>query len=155
MEPNSLDKIINLKKEKLNSLKNELNINDLKNKIDKFDKFFDFKKSIEKNFSLGKISLIAEIKKASPSAGIIIENYNPVDIASTYKKNNATCLSVLTEENFFHGSLDHINEIKNRNFSPSFDKVEQEKEVKENPDRNYTLSLPFTSNRCEKIRKGH
>ena len=45
----------------------------------------------------------------------------------------------------------HINEIKNRNFSPSFDKVEQEKEVKENPDRNYTLSLPFTSNRCEKI----
>ena len=114
MEPNSLDKIINLKKEKLNSLKNELNINDLKNKIDKFDKFFDFKKSIEKNFSQGKISLIAEIKKASPSAGIIIENYNPVDIASTYEKNNATCLSVLTEENFFHGSLDHINEIKKK-----------------------------------------
>ena len=114
MESNSLDKIINLKKEKLNSLKNELNINDLKNKIDKFDKFFDFKKSIEKNFSQGKISLIAEIKKASPSAGIIIENYNPVDIASTYEKNNATCLSVLTEENFFHGSLDHINEIKKK-----------------------------------------
>ena len=114
MEPNSLDKIINLKKEKLNSLKNELNINDLKNKIDKFDKFFDFKKSIEKNFSQGKISLIAEVKKASPSAGIIIENYNPVDIASTYEKNNATCLSVLTEENFFHGSLDHINEIKKK-----------------------------------------
>ena len=114
MEPNSLDKIINLKKEKLNSLKNELNINDLKNKIDKFDKFFDFKKSIEKNFSQGKISLIAEIKKASPSAGIIIENYNPVGIASTYEKNKATCLSVLTEENFFHGSLDHINEIKKK-----------------------------------------
>ena len=114
MESNSLDKIINLKKEKLNSLKNELNTNDLKSKIDKFDKFFDFKKSIEKNFSQGKISLIAEIKKASPSAGIIIENYNPVDIASTYEKNNATCLSVLTEENFFHGSLDHINEIKKK-----------------------------------------
>ena len=114
MEPNSLDKIINLKKEKLNSLKNELNTNDLKNKIDKFDKFFDFKKSIEKNFFQGKISLIAEIKKASPSAGIIIENYNPVGIASTYEKNKATCLSVLTEENFFHGSLDHINEIKKK-----------------------------------------
>ena len=114
MVPNKLDKIINLKKEKLNSLKNELNTNDLKSKIDKFDKFFDFKKSIEKNFSQGKISLIAEIKKASPSAGIIIENYNPVDIASTYEKNNATCLSVLTEENFFHGSLDHINEIKKK-----------------------------------------
>ena len=114
MESNSLDKIINLKKEKLNSLKKKLNINNLNNKIEKFDKYFDFKKSIENNFSQGKISLIAEIKKASPSAGTIIENYNPVDIASAYEKNKATCLSVLTEENFFHGSLDHITEIKKK-----------------------------------------
>ncbi len=114
METNSLDKIINLKKKKLNSLKNHFKIDDLQNKIDKFDKYFDFKKSIETNISQGKISLIAEIKKASPSAGIIIENYNPIDIASTYEKNKATCLSVLTEENFFQGSLDHIAEIKKK-----------------------------------------
>ena len=114
MESNSLDKIINLKKEKLNSLKSEHKIDDLKKKIDNFDKFFDFKKSIENNISLGKISLIAEIKKASPSAGIIIDNYNPVNIATIYEKNKATCLSVLTEENFFHGSLDHIYEIKKK-----------------------------------------
>ena len=114
MESNSLDKIINLKKEKLNSLKSEYKIDDLKKRIDNFDKFFDFKKSIENNISLGKISLIAEIKKASPSAGIIIDNYNPVNIATIYEKNKATCLSVLTEENFFHGSLDHINEIKKK-----------------------------------------
>ena len=114
MESNSLDKIINLKKEKLNSLKSEYKIDDLKKRIDNFDKFFDFKKSIENNFSLGKISLIAEIKKASPSAGIIIDNYNPVNIATIYEKNKATCLSVLTEENFFYGSLDHINEIKKK-----------------------------------------
>ena len=114
MVPNTLDKIINLKKEKLNSLKNELNIDDLINRIDKFDKYFNFKKSIETNTSKGKISLIAEIKKASPSAGVIIENYNPVDIASTYERNKATCLSVLTEENFFKGSLDHITEIKKK-----------------------------------------
>ena len=114
MVPNKLDKIINLKKEKLNSLKNELNIDDLINRIDKFDKYFNFKKSIENNTSKGKISLIAEIKKASPSAGVIIENYNPVDIASTYERNKATCLSVLTEENFFKGSLDHITEIKKK-----------------------------------------
>ena len=114
MESNSLDKIINLKKEKLNSLKSEYKIDELKKRIDNFDKFFDFKKSIENNVSLGKISLIAEIKKASPSAGIIIENYNPVNIATIYEKNKATCLSVLTEENFFNGSLDHINEIKKK-----------------------------------------
>ncbi len=112
MSLNSLDKIINLKKEKLNSLKNKLNIDDLKNKINKFDKYFDFKKAIENNFSKGKISLIAEVKKASPSAGVIIEDYNPVDIASIYEKNKATCLSVLTEENFFQGNLDHIIQIK-------------------------------------------
>ena len=111
---NSLDKIINFKKKELNSLKNELNIDDLKNKIDKFDKYFDFKKKIENNVLNGKISLIAEVKKASPSAGVIIEDYNPVDIASIYEKNKATCLSVLTEENFFQGSLDHIIKIKKK-----------------------------------------
>ena len=101
METNSLERIIDKKKEKLNSLKNQFKVDELKNKIDKFDKYFDFKKALEKNISQGKISLIAEIKKASPSAGIIIENYNPIDIASNYEKNKATCLSVLTEENFF------------------------------------------------------
>ena len=55
MKTNSLDKIINLKKEKLSSLKNHYKVDDLQNKIDKFDKYFNFKKSIETNISLGKI----------------------------------------------------------------------------------------------------
>ncbi len=100
MESNSLDKIINKKKEKLILLKNKLNIKDLKYKIDKFDKYLDFKEKIFSNFSQGKFSLIAEIKKSSPSAGVIIENYDPVDIATIYEKNKTTCLSVLTEEIF-------------------------------------------------------
>ena len=112
MENNSLDKIINKKKEKLNLLKDKLVIEDLKYKIDKFDKYLDFKEKIYSNFSKGKFSLIAEIKKASPSAGVIIENYNPTNIASIYEKNNATCLSVLTEQDFFNGNLDHISKIK-------------------------------------------
>ena len=114
MESNSLDKIINKKKEKLNLLKNKLNIKDLKYKIDKFDKYSDFKEKIFSNLSQGKFSLIAEIKKASPSAGLIIEDYDPVDIAEIYEKNKATCLSVLTEEDFFNGSLDHIAKIKEK-----------------------------------------
>ena len=112
MEFNSLDTIINKKKEKLNLLKNKIEIKDLKFKIDKFNKYLDFKEKINSNFSRGKFSLIAEIKKASPSAGIIIEDYNPVEIATIYEKNKATCLSVLTEEDFFNGSLDHISKIK-------------------------------------------
>tara|TARA_B100001121_G_scaffold283547_1_gene277711 strand:- start:769 stop:1560 length:792 start_codon:yes stop_codon:yes gene_type:complete len=112
MEANSLDKIINKKKEKLYFIKKKFKIEDLKNKIDKFDKFFNFKEKIYSNFSKGKFSLIAEIKKSSPSAGVIIENYNPTDIAKIYEKNNATCLSVLTEEDFFNGDLIHISKIK-------------------------------------------
>ena len=114
MKSNSLDTIINKKKEQLNLLKNKIKIEDLKYKINKFNKYLDFKKKIYSNFSKGKFSLIAEIKKASPSAGIIIKDYNPVKIASIYEKNKATCLSVLTEENFFNGSLEHISEIKEK-----------------------------------------
>ena len=114
MEFNSLNKIINKKKEKLNILKKKLKFEDLKYKIDKIGKFQDFKQKIYSNYSNGKFSIIAEIKKASPSAGVIIQNYNPVNIAEVYEKNKATCLSVLTEEDFFHGNLDHISKIKEK-----------------------------------------
>ena len=114
MASNSLDKIIEKKIEKLNLLKNKLKIEDLEYKIDKFDKYLDFKEKIFSNFSKGKFSIIAEIKKTSPSAGVIIENYNPVNIAKIYEKNKATCLSVLTEEDFFYGNLVHISKIKQK-----------------------------------------
>ncbi len=72
-----------------------------KNKIDENKSFIDFKEKIENNINNDKISIIAEIKKASPSAGIIIDDYNPVNIAQIYSDNKVTCLSVLTEEEFF------------------------------------------------------
>ena len=53
-----------------------------------------------------KFHLLAEIKKASPSAGVIIKDYNPVNISKKFYENKATCLSVLTEEDFFQGNLD-------------------------------------------------
>ncbi len=82
--------------------------------IDKNDTFINFKDKIQKNLKNKQFSIIAEIKKASPSAGIIIKDYNPVEIADIYNLNNATCLSVLTEEDFFLGKLKHISEIKER-----------------------------------------
>ena len=114
MGSNFLEEIINKKKEILNLFKNKFKIEDLNYKIKKYEKYFDFKEKIKSNFSEGKFSLIAEIKKASPSAGVIIEDYNPVTIAGIYEKNKATCLSVLTEEDFFSGSLDHISKIKEK-----------------------------------------
>ena len=114
MANNILDKIINKKAQRLNELKKNVSIEALKIKIDQNKTYFDFKKKIENNILKNKISLIAEIKKASPSAGIIVDNYNPVDIAQKYLDNKATCLSVLTEEDFFLGNLIHMHKIKEK-----------------------------------------
>jgi len=114
MSENILEKIIKNKIEKIDILKKSISINSLKEKINKNKFFINFKEKIENRVKCKKISIIAEIKKASPSAGIIINDYNPVDIAQTYNDNKATCLSVLTEEDFFLGNLIHISKIKQK-----------------------------------------
>ena len=114
MSENILEKIIKTKIEKIDVLKKSLKIDSLKNKIDENKSFIDFKEKIENNINNDKISIIAEIKKASPSAGIIIDDYDPVNIAQIYNDNKATCLSVLTEEDFFLGNLIHITKIKQK-----------------------------------------
>jgi indole-3-glycerol phosphate synthase len=111
---NSLNKIIIKKEQKLNELKKTISIATLKEEIHKNKPFINFKEKIEYNIFNNKISLIAEIKKASPSSGIIVKNYNPVDIAKKYYENKATCLSVLTEEDFFQGNLIHMHKIKQK-----------------------------------------
>ena len=114
MSENILNKIIENKKNKINKLKKEISIESLSQKINKNKTYLQFKEKILRNHNDDKVSIIAEIKKASPSAGVIIENYNPVDIANIYQSNKATCLSVLTEEDFFLGNLIHISKIKEK-----------------------------------------
>lgn len=62
--------------------------------------------------SHGPVGLIAEVKKASPSAGIIREDFHPVEIARIYESSGAACLSVLTDEHFFKGHLDYLRDVR-------------------------------------------
>ena len=107
---NVLHKIIQDKKESLKILKKDNTLDALEAKIKNFNNFLDFKETIAKNKN---VSLIAEIKKASPSAGVLVKDFNHLNIAKMYIENGATCLSVLTEEKHFLGKLDYIKDIKN------------------------------------------
>jgi len=109
---NVLEKIIKQKKEDINKIKKNISSSEIQKNIKNFNNFFDFKNTIIQREKNNKISLIAEIKKASPSAGIIVENFDHKKIAKIYSDNDAACLSVLTEEKFFLGNLEFIKDIK-------------------------------------------
>jgi len=111
---NVLEKIINQKKIDLLVTKKEYTNNLLDELIKQNKSYINFKNRIADNINYNKISVIAEIKKASPSAGLIIEQYNPIAIAENYILNGATCLSILTEEKFFLGNLQHMCDVKNK-----------------------------------------
>ena len=104
----TLDKIVINKKNDIEKYKKLFTIKDLKKKISLYKNYINFKDRLEKN----KVSVIAEIKKASPSAGVIVHNYEPVTIAKQFINSGADCISILTEENYFKGKLEHIEEVK-------------------------------------------
>ena len=108
---NILKKIIQDKKEALKFFKKNNSLDFLEKKIKEYKLFYNFKEAIDNNEG---VSLISEIKKASPSAGILVKEFNHLDIAKMYIDNGATCLSVLTEEKYFLGKLDYITDIKNK-----------------------------------------
>jgi indole-3-glycerol phosphate synthase len=114
MSKDVLKEIIKKKIEKIDLLKKTISLDALNKQIDQNKSFINFKDKIQNNVDNNKISLIAEIKKASPSAGVIMDNYNPIEIAKIYNNNKATCLSILTEEDFFLGKLSHISEVKEK-----------------------------------------
>jgi len=107
---NILEKIIQDKKATLSLTKKVYSLDFLEKKIKDLNCFYDFKKKIQENDG---VSLISEIKKASPSAGVLVKEFDHLNIAKIFTNNNSTCLSVLTEEKYFFGKLDYILDIKN------------------------------------------
>jgi len=112
MTENILQNIIKKKEIRIAELKKKRPLESIPQHTPDSMSYVNFKERIENNIKENNFSIIAEIKKASPSAGILVENYKPIDIAKIYYKNGATCLSVLTEEDFFLGNLSHIYKIK-------------------------------------------
>ena len=108
---NILDKIIADKKIEVSCRKSQQSLDQLKERLRALPKCRNFYKAVTKLDNRG-INVIAEVKKASPSAGIIREDFDPVAIAQTYRKCGANAISVLTDEKYFQGRLEYINQIR-------------------------------------------
>ena len=106
---NILDEIVAKTKSKLEEKKQGLSLEELSSKID-FEnlKETNFKKSLQNKAE----AIIAEIKKASPSAGIISDNFDPVLKSKEYESFGASALSILTEEDYFLGNIKYLKDVK-------------------------------------------
>ncbi len=108
--PTILDNIVTKTSEDLKKRKKELHFNDL-HSLEGFEKNrIPFKTALQK---VG-VSVIAEVKKGSPSKGIIREDFNPLDIALRYQDGGASAISVLTDEPFFKGDIQYLSDISKR-----------------------------------------
>lgn len=107
-----LDKILSTKVLEVDQQKSLLNLDDIKLRIDDASPGKGFINAIQERNKKGLVSVIAEIKKASPSKGIIREDFSPTEIAKQYETNGATCLSILTDEKYFQGSLDYLKQVR-------------------------------------------
>jgi len=103
-----LDRIIALKKEEIERRKKTLPLGRLKERIAQQKPPLDFALALKGNH----IRLIAEVKQASPSRGMFSPNLNPTELAQTYAEGGAAAISVLTEANYFQGSIDHLAAIR-------------------------------------------
>ena len=103
-----LSNIIEEKKRELKSLKSTVSLKEIRKRAEDAENNREFKKSLTNN----PINIIAEIKKASPSKGVIREDFDPVEIAKIYQDNGAAAISVLTDNTFFQGDIQYVSQIR-------------------------------------------
>jgi len=87
------------------------------------------------------VALIGEVKRASPSKGLLRADFDPLDLAMTYAANGAAAISVVTDEKFFQGSLDYLAQIRRGNLTP--DPWSQQQGPLRHPERGGGTPLPF------------
>jgi indole-3-glycerol phosphate synthase len=107
-----LQKIAAYKREEVAAAKRAWPLADIEREATAADTPRGFAKAIARRLADGGYALVAEIKKASPSKGLIRDDYNPAALAAAYQSGGATCLSVLTDGPSFAGSLDHLRQAR-------------------------------------------
>ena len=111
MAKNILEKILTHKRAEVEQRRGEKPLEQLQEQVRGLERPRNFFKAVTKKSTRG-INLIAEIKRASPSAGLICKDFDPVDIAGQYYRGGADAISVLTDEEFFGGSLGYVEMVK-------------------------------------------
>ena len=110
--PDVLVKILARKHEEIGERLEQTSLEDLKRQISTASPVRGFIDSIKKKLSQGETAVIAEVKKASPSKGLLREHFNPAEIALSYEMAGAACLSVLTDKDFFQGAEAYLKEAR-------------------------------------------
>ena len=103
-----LDRIVADKKEEVEQRRKAVPVSELEARIARRTKTLDFAAALKRD----GVSLIAEVKMASPSRGILRQNFNPLNLAKTYARHGAAAISVLTENKYFGGQLEHLLAIR-------------------------------------------
>ena len=119
-----LDEIVRHKKHEISELKNTYPLDKLKDDLQQFEPLRDFMKALKSTSTADSkpINIIAEVKKASPSKGIIRDDFNPVEIAKIYEENGAIAISVLTDKKYFQGDTEYLKQIKETTSIPILNK---------------------------------
>ena len=112
-----LQEILKHKKEEVQSVKTDLPLSELRTKIKDMEPVRPFKTAIERQ-EQEEVRLIAEVKKASPSQGVIRTDFSLPQILSVYEKKEVSAISVLTEKRYFQGSLSYLNQARKKTSRP-------------------------------------